>query len=151
MAEESADELSANIKKLTRVSEGGDTWIDVCVDPTAAESVGAAIAARAAEYQPQLVVTWGLPDESVLAHIVARDLGITSARADLDLGLITIEEELPSATRVLLVTTIDDPYRRLNSLHTLLDGQGHTVVAAASVISAGTQLVESDVPQFELS
>jgi hypothetical protein len=151
MAEESAEELTAHINALTRVSEGGDVWIDVSVDPASAESVGAAIARRVAEYEPQLVVTWMLPDESVLAHIVARDLGVTIARADLDLGLITIEEELPAASRVLLVTTIDDPYRRLNSLYTLLEGQGHTVVAAASVISAGTPLVESDIPQFELA
>ena len=151
MAEESAEELTAHINALTRVSEGGDVWIDVSVDPASAESVGAAIARRVAEYEPQLVVTWMLPDESVLAHIVARDLGIRTARADLDLGLITIEEELPAASRVLLVTTIDDPYRRLNSLYTLLEGQGHTVVAAASVISAGTPLVESDIPQFELA
>jgi hypothetical protein len=144
-------ELSRSIAKVTQQSEGTQRWIDFSVDPRAAEYIGAETAKRVAEYQPDTVVTWMLPDEAILAHIVSRELGITSARAELDLGLITIDQELTPPRRIVLLTTIDDRYRQLNSLNTLLQGKGHVVVAALSVLSTGEPLIESDVPQIELS
>ena len=144
-------ELSRSIAKVTQQSEGTDQWIDFSVDPRAAELIGAESAKRVAEYQPDTVVTWMLPDEAILAHIVSREVGITSARAELDLGLITIDQELTPPRRIVLLTTIDDNYRQLNSLNTLLLGKGHVVVAALSVLSTGEPLIDSDVPQIELS
>lgn len=144
-------ELAQHIHAVTQQSAGGDRWINFSIDPRSAEVIGSAIAARAAEYDPQLVVTWTMPDESVLAHIVARILGVSSARADSDLGLITMDRELPPNSRVVLLTTIDDAHLRLNSLNTLLVESGHVVVAAASVVSISSPLIDSDAPQFQLS
>ena len=148
MVNEMQGNLSEHVHTLTRQSQSGERWIDLSVSPEYAEELGTAIAKRVAEYDPQLIVTWMLPDEAVLAHIVARILGISSAHAELDLGLITVDRELCPSMRILLLTTIDDQYRRLNSLNTLFIEHGHTVVAAVSVLSTGDPLLVSAAPQF---
>jgi hypothetical protein len=149
---DTAEETSSLIRALTHESETGDRWIDLSSDPDAAERLGRALAERAARHEPQLTVTWAVPDDVVLAHIVSRELGIPALRADLDLGLITLDRDIDPAQRVLLLTATDGEYRRLESLGTLLRGQGHRIAAAASVLgSAAPLLTTADTPQFSLA
>lgn len=148
---ETAGEIPSLVRALTRQSGTGGRWINLSSDPKATERLGVELAGRAAAYRPQLTVTWSVPDDVVLGHIVSRVLGIPALRADLDLGLITLDREAAPAQRILLLTTADDEYRRIGSLDTLLRGLGHTIVAAASLLGGEAPLLDTETPQFSLA
>lgn len=111
-----------------------ERWFDFGKNPAVTERVGKLIADRVRFYTPDVVTNWFSPDETVLAHIVARELDAVRVGIDLDLGLFSVLSEPPAASRVILVSTFWSRLRPLASLRTLLEERGHTVVAAASLV-----------------
>jgi hypothetical protein len=127
-------EIAELVGSLMRDEVPGECWFDFGRDPAGTEQIGRALAAQVSEFQATAIASWLAPEETVLAHIVARELGAMRTEVQLDLGLLTIESELPSGSVVLLVSTFWDGQRPLHSLRTLFEGRGHTVVAAASLV-----------------
>ncbi|MGV8876683.1 MAG: hypothetical protein ACOH1K_04135 [Rhodoglobus sp.] len=139
------------VSSLMRDELPGESWFDFGRDPAAAEQIGRALAAQVSEFQATAVVSWLDSEETVLAHIVARELGAVRTGVQLDLGLLTIESELPAGSRVVLVSTFWDGQRPLHSLRTLFEGRGHTVVAAASLVpSAAAVAAPADLSLITL-
>lgn len=127
-------EVSALIGAVLVKEISGERWFDFGRNPTATEGLGKSIADRARPYNPDVVASWSSPEEAVLAHIVANELNVVRASIKLDLGLLSLESELPKGSRIILVSTFWSSQRPLISLQNLLEGQGHTIVAAASLV-----------------
>ena len=124
------DSVADTVKALTVTESTGITWLDVSTDPRIVEQLGVSIAERALALGATAVVSWFDPDETVLAHIVARQLDVPRAAVELDLGLLTLSPHLSRSRRVLLLATSLNVARPVRSLRTLLEGEGHTVVGA---------------------
>ena len=145
-------EASALISTLLVEEDSVERWFDFGKNPSATEQVGKLIADRAHAYAPDAVASWSSPDETVLAHIVARELGAVRVGIELDLGLLSVLSELPAASRVMLISTFWNRVRPVASLRTLLEGQGHTVVAAASLVISSAGFDDAgDLPLIRLS
>ncbi len=132
---EHGNDLSGTIAAMTRGSDS-QRWFDYASDPAAVEVLGRAIADAGRGHKPSAVVTWLSPDDTVLGHIVARELGVCRGAVDIDLGLLTLEPALPNESRVLLVASSFDDRHSIGSMRTLLEGQGHTLVASVSIAAA---------------
>lgn len=72
-------------------------------DPRRTERVGARLAERLADHRPTLVVCWDDSDDVVLAHVVARELGIELRLANEVEGIVALERPLPDGAVVALV------------------------------------------------
>jgi len=96
---------------------------------TATETVGAGLAARARESGATAVASLVRADDAVLAHVVARELGVPRATIEEDLGLLTLSPRLPDGSRVAFVGLARLSERDLAAALTLLEGAGHTLTA----------------------
>lgn len=119
-------------------------------DPDGAERLGSALAEQCRSYAPTGLLTWEEPHDLVLAHIVARTLGIGAVRAYNQDGLVAFQGTFAPTGRVLLVA---DTYRSAESVRALcsLAGQqGQQVVGAAALRDIGgpghAELDQQDVP-----
>jgi len=139
--------LQARLEALT-VAEDGAGRFDLVVDPAAATAVGQALAERAREQNPTVVLSWAGEDDIVLAHIVASELGVPRAVVELDLGLITVSRALPEGSRAVLVAPQFSAERPVASIATMLGTRGHTLVLAAALADGYDS---DDVPFITLS
>ena len=145
-------EISALVGTLLVEESSGERWFDFGRGPAVTERLGASIANRTRAYNPDVVASWFGPDEAVLAHIVARELDAVRTAIELDLGLLSLESELPPASKILLVSTSWNSRRPLAPLRTLLEGQGHTIVAAASLVRSSAEDSQvDDLPLITLT
>ncbi|MEV6930417.1 hypothetical protein AB0M46_38860 [Dactylosporangium sp. NPDC051485] len=106
-------------------------------DPSSVERAGAALAQLAAAYRPTLLVSWSATLDVLLAHVVARQLGIRRVEADIDLGRLLLDGNEPSewiaSERTVLIAndvTADQPVGPL--VAAMMRGGGR-VVAVCSV------------------
>jgi hypothetical protein len=110
-------------------------WIDTASQPATMEQLGAELASMVEAFRPSAVVCWLDADEVVLAHCVARALGVPVSRADENLGLLTLEPELPSdVQRVLMVASSWRMETPVGSLFSLLENRGKRVCAVVSLL-----------------
>lgn len=72
-------------------------------DPARTERVGARLAERLAGKGVTAVVCWDSSEDAVIAHVVARELGVGLRLADEVEGIITLEHPLPDDALVALV------------------------------------------------
>jgi hypothetical protein len=98
---------------------------------------------------PQALVVWDTSDEAVLAHAVARRLGIGVLRASEDEGRLGLDRDLEPGTPVALLATRWDG-RRLASLRKLVGSRGGEVVAVAAALDSGALADVRDVPTATL-
>ncbi|GAA3195474.1 hypothetical protein ACFO1B_02855 [Dactylosporangium siamense] len=105
-------------------------------DPSNVELAGAALAEVAAQHRPTSVVSWSATLDVLLAHVVARELGIPRLEADLDLGRLLLDGHDPSdglsAERVVLVADAITADRPIEPLIAAVAGGGGQVVAVCS-------------------
>ncbi|MFI7276962.1 hypothetical protein [Streptomyces sp. NPDC049879] len=100
-------------------------------DPAAVERAGDALAALAAPYAPRAVVSRGDTADVLLAHVVARTLGVRRHVVVADLGRLIVED-LPPGTRAVLVTG-GAPDGELGSLVRAVTSHGGEVAAVCSL------------------
>lgn len=144
-------EIALLVGSLMSDEVPGEVWFDLGRNPAETEQIGRALAAKAAKFQVTSVVSWLSPDETVLAHIVARELETMRAGVELDFGLFTIESEPPAGSAVLLVSTFWGGQHPLRSLRTLFEERGHAVVAAASLVGPAYSVIGAeDLPLVTL-
>ncbi|RNE56512.1 hypothetical protein [Cryobacterium tepidiphilum] len=125
--------IAQAVSELTVTEADGSTWIDMSTRPDAIENIGQAVAHEVKNLGAGAVIGWLSADETVLAHIVARELGVPRAVIDVDLGLLTISPELQPNCDVLVVATSLDQYPSLQAIRTVLESNGHHVVAVVSL------------------
>lgn len=73
------------------------------LDPRRTESVGAELARRLPAIDNAVVVCWDVSDDAVLAHVVARELGVPLLRAGAIEGIVELEDALPAGATAVLV------------------------------------------------
>jgi len=119
---------------LARVT-APDGGIDTGADPEVTEQLGAQLAELVRPAAPSVVVSWDDVDDVVLAHVVARELGVLARRAALDMGTLGIDG-LPTASGVVaVVATSYRPWRRpLAPVAVLLRQRGASEVIAAQLM-----------------
>lgn len=128
------ERIRALVGDLVVVDEGLQ-WIDTASRPSVVAALGAEIAVLSHRFGADAVACWVSDDESVLAHSIAVALDVPVARADENLGLLTLDPELPGAARsVLLVATAWTMEHPLAPLASLLTNRGKTVAAAVSLL-----------------
>lgn len=104
------------------------------VDPPGAEELASELARRLGDAGPTAVVIWEDPEDVVLGHVVARELGLTVVRAfDAD-GLVGQRGALPEASRVaLVVDAVRDP-RIVLAVSQLVERAGGRLVATGVLV-----------------
>lgn len=103
-------------------------------DPPGAEELASALARRLAGPRPTAIVVWEDPEDVVLGHVVARELGLSVVRAfDAD-GLVGQRGVLPEAARVALVSdAVRDP-RVVLAVSQLVERAGGRLVATGVLV-----------------
>ncbi|MQA02478.1 MAG: hypothetical protein GEV07_07065 [Streptosporangiales bacterium] len=98
-------------------------------DPARTERVGAVLAAAMAELDVTVVVCWDTSEDTVLGHVVARELGAELVLAEEIEGIVSLLQPLPADARVALVA---EEFRA----HTGLAGLSGVVKHAAGELVA---------------
>jgi adenine/guanine phosphoribosyltransferase-like PRPP-binding protein len=100
-------------------------------DPAGAEQLGRLIAEQARPLQPSVVLVWEDPEDIVLGHVVARELGVRAVRAWNADGLVGQSSPLHAGDRALLVLdAVRDP-RAVRAVQAVVDRDGGTLVGTA--------------------
>lgn len=103
--------------------------------PRYVEVLGRAMAEALRESKAETLVVWNTPDEAVLAHAVALQLGATVRRASEVEGILTLDEPIAPDQRAALLAT-EWRGRWLTTLRQLVLGSGGELVAAAAVVGS---------------
>lgn len=85
------------------MSAKNNTATPVLGDPRHTERVGTRLAERLRGQKVNVVVSWDANEDVVLAHIVARELGVGLRIAQEVEGIVTLEHPLPDDAVVALV------------------------------------------------
>ena len=98
---------------------------------------------------PQALVVWDTSDEAVLAHVVARSLGVGVLRTSEVEGRLELDRHLEPGIPVVPMATqwVD---RRLATLRKLLENRGGQTVAVAAVLGSATLAEVRNVPTAAL-
>jgi adenine/guanine phosphoribosyltransferase-like PRPP-binding protein len=105
-------------------------------DPAGAEELGRDLADRLREIAPDAVVVWEDPEDVVLGHVVARELGVRLVHAfDAD-GLVGTNGELPDKPRVALVADAVRDGRAVLAARAIAGREGGSLVATAVLVGS---------------
>ena len=113
-----------------------------------AEGLAHEVGARSAA-QPQALAIWDTSDEAVLAHAVARRLGIGVLRAFEVEGRLGLDRDLEPGMPVALLATQWDS-RRLTSLRKLVSNRGGQTIAVTAALGSPALAEVRDVPTAAL-
>ncbi|WP_433891067.1 hypothetical protein [Streptomyces sp. CA-111067] len=114
---------------LPRSASPGAPFAD---DPASVERAGAELAEAAGEFGAQAVVSWDDTREVLLAHVVARTLGVPRRVVVADLGRLVVEDVLPGE-RTVVISLGGEPAPDLTPLIRTVTGHGGEVVAVCSL------------------
>lgn len=126
--------LAEMIAFLT-VSNDSTRWIDTASQPALLSQLGKVIAKEIYKYRPDAVACWLAEDDVLVAHTIARVLGIPVYRAQEDLGLLTLQPE-PTKS-VSTVVMIAASWRRTcpaGSLYSMLSDRKKNIPALISLL-----------------
>lgn len=117
--------------------------------PAAVEIIGRALAEVCRDHRPQRVAVWNTSDDAVLAHIVARELGVPVIRAAEVEGIVFFQPAASPGTRIAVIATAWEP-RRLQTILSLSASTDSEVVVAAAVVATATLQEAHAVPTVSL-
>lgn len=129
-----ATALDALLTVTTSAAGVPTAEVDLAADPQLTERLGAALAELMAPTEPTVVLGWLGADEAVLAHVVARRLGVPAARASFELGRLLVDPAGISSARVALVATSWGRDLPLAPLQEVV-GRVASVVVAAELVT----------------
>ena len=105
------------------------------LDARGVEQLGAELARRLADHGPELVLVWQDVEDVLLAHIVARELGVGVVRAyDAD-GRVAYTGTFPAAARVAIVTDLVRDDTAVRALRQLVAQQSGEVVGIGTLVA----------------
>ena len=102
----------------------------------AVETIGIALAGRLRAARPTGVAIWDSMDEAVLAHVVARELGVTATRAHESSGVVSFSPGPEPGARLAVIATLWKDPQRLEVLLSMAAHRQATVVAVSAVVSS---------------
>ena len=110
-------------------------------DPAAVERAGRQLAEGVVEQlggqRPTMLACWESSDDAVLAHVVARELGVPVWYALQVEGLVTLDRDLDDAPAVVLVLESLDAPADIAGLAGVVANNGGNVVAVAVATGQG--------------
>jgi hypothetical protein len=109
--------------------------------PSVPEGLGRALAERLRDFAPDIVAFWVSPDAAVLAHVVARELGVSVIGVREDQGRLILGRSPAPGAKVVAVDVDWGDSLGLLPLILTFAGAGATVVAAASVLRSPASAV----------
>lgn len=113
---------------------------DPLAQPATTETTGRNLAKQLNEVGAEAVLCWDVPEDAVLAHVVARELGVPLWRAVDVEGIIELARAIPKDTSVVLVA---DTLRQPTSLAGLIGIVSHHGGRAVGVATAWPSTVLS--------
>jgi len=125
-------------------------------DPARTERSGVRLAERLGGRGITAVVCWDASEDAVLAHVVARELGVELRLADEVEGIITLERPLPDGAVVALVGAELTARTAVSGLAGVARHSGARVAAVATVRTpaivteteaAGASVITAEVPE----
>jgi len=108
--------------------------LDSVHDPSAVEQLGVALADRLRDCRPNRVVVWDDPENAVLGHIVARELGTTVIRAMDAQGGIDYDGTLQDGDRIVVVAVAYRHEAPLGAMLALVTRRAGSVANIAALI-----------------
>jgi adenine/guanine phosphoribosyltransferase-like PRPP-binding protein len=112
----------------------GPRKYDGLADPSGAEELGAYLAEALRPSAPAVVLIWEDPEDVVLGHVVARELGLRVVRVyDAD-GLVGHSADLPDAPRCALVADAIRDARVVLAVRAIAEQAGGELVATAVLV-----------------
>jgi adenine/guanine phosphoribosyltransferase-like PRPP-binding protein len=106
---------------------------DQLADPRAFESRAKQLADRLRPHDPQVVLVWETPASTVLGHVVARELGVTSLRCLDREGLATLTGALPPSGGIAVVGVELDSPEHLRAMIAVAQQHGLEVVVVGAL------------------
>ncbi|MHB8620569.1 MAG: hypothetical protein ACYDAG_13525 [Chloroflexota bacterium] len=103
-------------------------------DPAGAEELGKLLAQRARDLAPSLVLLWEDPQDLVLGHVVARELGVPALRSYDQEGLVGLAGALPAGARVLIVGDAFRDKGVVAALRNVIEAHAGSVAGAAVLV-----------------
>ncbi|MFI7363758.1 hypothetical protein ACIBO4_16665 [Streptomyces sp. NPDC050149] len=126
------------VRELGTASDVYGPTLNTTVSLSAVELVGTALCEALRPYCPTTLAFWNSSDDSVLGHVVARELGASVVRADELAGIAALSNEIAAGARVALLATAWTNEKYLKALTAIVRKRSAEVVAVASVFeSAG--------------
>ncbi|MGH3098808.1 MAG: hypothetical protein ACRDMV_22695 [Streptosporangiales bacterium] len=117
-------------------------------EPTRVERVGTSLAENLSELRPSVVGCWDSSEDVVLAHVVARELGVGVRPAVEVEGIVSLLRPVGEGARVVLVAESFEP-RSLAALAGVMRHDGGTVVGVGAVTgpvdTTGTEAADAAV------
>lgn len=139
---------------LTLLGTGTDTYgptLNTTASAADAETIGTALAEALRAHRIEAVALWSTPDEAVLAHIVARELGATVHHADELEGLVTFQPEIVPDTRAALIATAWPEPQRLATLLAAVGNHWAQPAAVAAVVATPVLRSVKELPTVHLA
>lgn len=110
-----------------------DETASILDDPARTERVGTRLAQRLAGQGITAIVCWDASEDAVLAHVVARELGVGLRLADEIEGIVTLERTLPDGAVVAMVGAELTARTAVSGLAGVVRHSGGRVAAVATV------------------
>lgn len=110
-----------------------DETASILDDPARTERVGTRLAQRLAGQGITAIVCWDASEDAVLAHVVARELGVGLRLGDEIEGIVTLERTLPDGAVVAMVGAELTARTAVSGLAGVVRHSGGRVAAVATV------------------
>lgn len=146
----STPDLLAALNELGASASPYGRVLDTARAPAALEGIATAFADSLREYRPEVLLVWDTSDNAVLAHAVARRLGIDVARAFEQEGLLSFDPPLGEGRAAALIAASWDEKRWLYSLLEFTRTSGSHVVVVGAVVRTAAIDAVTDVPTVNL-
>lgn len=120
---------------LAALEEVGAGELSIVNDPAATDTAGRALAAAVSEEAgaADVLAAWDDPGSAVLAHVVAREMGIRVVRASDVEGILELDTHLPAGKTVVLLADVFRSEGALTGLASLVLHRGGRVIAVAAL------------------
>jgi hypothetical protein len=115
-------------------AEGTAAPLEPFNDPSGIASAGRTLAGKLAALRPDVLVVWDGPDDSVLAHVVAFELGLRWVRAYDEGGFVGHVGDLMPGARAIVMADAFDDNQRIRALQALVVQHGAFVIGAAALV-----------------
>lgn len=91
--------------------------------PSNLEDLGRELAIQYRDSAPSHVLTLNDAIDSILGHIVARELGISRSAMVFDLGRLSTDVEMPENSSVLIMALFPESQGAVSAIETFMDGR----------------------------
>lgn len=117
-------------------------FLSYAASPRNLEDLGQSLAGDCRDFSTSAVVTLDNPVDSILGHVIARELGVSRTAVLVDLGRISTDALIPDGTTVILVAVLAENQAMLSAIGTYLEGLGHGVIKLTMLTDAVQEVTD---------